>query len=281
MGLLYDDAGGMLEAKKRGISFNSVLTIGRLSLYLHPKELAAIGGLSDYVFGEFSDRFFREKLDTSELVTLDNSDYEGASRVHDMNQPLPLDLCGRFDAVIDGGSLEHIFNVPVSLANLMRAAKVGGSVFITTPANNLCGHGFYQFSPELMFRAFSPENGFEIRDIRLLRSPFPGVEAVPIRAVYRVIDPAITRQRVGLQSRHVAILRMEAIKRKETTPFAVAPQQSDYASAWVKDSATPERKDALRRMLDKFPLSISRIIRAHILRRRFSFANRKCYQRQR
>ena len=30
----------------------------------------------------------------------------------------------------------------------MALPKVGGDVYICTPANNLCGHGFYQFSPE-------------------------------------------------------------------------------------------------------------------------------------
>ena len=54
-----------------------------------------------------------------------------------------------------------IFNFPVAIRNLMRMAKVGGQVFLTTPANNFCGHGFYQFSPELAYRIFALENGFE------------------------------------------------------------------------------------------------------------------------
>jgi len=33
---------------------------------------------------------------------------------------------------------------------------------IHTPASNLCGHGFYQFSPELFYRALNATNGFEV-----------------------------------------------------------------------------------------------------------------------
>ena len=40
---------------------------------------------------------------------------------------------------------------------------VGGSIFVNTPANNMMGHGFYQFSPELMYRIFAEANGFDPR----------------------------------------------------------------------------------------------------------------------
>jgi hypothetical protein len=47
--------------------------------------------------------------------------------------------------VIETGSLDHIFNFPVAISNLMQMTRVGGSVFLTTVANNLCGHGFSGF----------------------------------------------------------------------------------------------------------------------------------------
>ena len=110
--------------------------------------------------------------------------------VHDLNQPLPAAMDEQFDAVIDSGTLEHIFNVPAALTTCMRLVKQGGSLFLSSPANNLCGHGFYQFSPELFFRALSDANGFQMR----------GLYLAPI---YRdgewlqVTDPAVLRQRVG------------------------------------------------------------------------------------
>src|SRR4029077_10267153 len=111
--------------------------------------------LAGYQFGNYADDFWNEFLDAESVETLDYSTYEGASIVHDLNSPVPASLHGRFDAVIEAGSLEHIFNFPMAIRNLMRMTKVGGWVFITTVANNLCGHGFYQFSPELIYRIFS------------------------------------------------------------------------------------------------------------------------------
>ena len=36
-----------------------------------------------------------------------------------------------------------------------------------TVANNFIGHGFYQFSPELIHRVFSGENGFAVEAVVL------------------------------------------------------------------------------------------------------------------
>jgi len=41
--------------------------------------------------------------------------------------------------VIDSGSLEHIYNFPVAIANCMKMVKVGGSFFIFNMANNHMG----------------------------------------------------------------------------------------------------------------------------------------------
>ena len=77
-----------------------------------------------------------------------------------MNLPIGDDLKRKFSVVIDGGTLEHVFNFPVAIKNCMQMLDVGGHFFVHTMANNFMGHGFYQFSPELFYRVFSPENGF-------------------------------------------------------------------------------------------------------------------------
>jgi hypothetical protein len=48
----------------------------------------------------------------------------------------------------------------------MDLLKVGGTFVASTPANYFMGHGFYQFSPELFFRLFCPENGFRLAELR-------------------------------------------------------------------------------------------------------------------
>jgi SAM-dependent methyltransferase len=168
------------EARLSGVTFKDAVTVAHLSLFLHPAEVkffqqsyranlaqSLIKPLENYKFGDYSDGFLRDFLGVSSLSVTDISSYEGADIIHDLNEPIPENLHGRFDAVIDGGSLEHIFNFPVAIKNLMQLLKIGGSLYLAAPANNLCGHGFYQFSPELMFRVFTKENGFELRRIVL------------------------------------------------------------------------------------------------------------------
>ena len=71
----------------------------------------------------------------------------------------PLDKFCEYDTIIDGGSLEHIYNVPQALKNISELCSDGGQILHMLPANNECGHGFYQFSPGLP-SLYSEENGY-------------------------------------------------------------------------------------------------------------------------
>ena len=52
---------------------------------------------------------------------------------------------------MNGGTLEHVFHVPNALANLNAMLKPSGAILHVLPCNNWVDHGFYQFSPTLMF----------------------------------------------------------------------------------------------------------------------------------
>ena len=116
-----------------------------------------------YVWDDYFESYLARMFDCRSIASIDASSFEGAEIIHDMNRPISTELESKFDLVVDGGSLEHIFNFPVAVSNLMRMAVVGGFVMTSNPANNLCGHGFYQLSPELMYRSFSAKNGFRIQ----------------------------------------------------------------------------------------------------------------------
>ncbi|HUI76449.1 MAG TPA: hypothetical protein VLY24_01000 [Bryobacteraceae bacterium] len=289
MGLTYHDASRLFEARCAGASFENTLTLGRLKLFLHSHELRALRSryqaftqtaatpLRSYEFGQYSDDFWTEFLGARHVTTMDYSDYEGATLVHDMNQPVPEQFHQQFDAVIDAGSLEHIFNFPTAIRNLMLMTKVGGMVFATTVANNLCGHGFYQFSPELMYRIFSEENGFEPPRVVLLEGVYPAVELRPMRGAYRVIDPAEAGERVCLQNTKPVMIMVDAKKKRHVVPFQSAPQQSDYVVAWNgKNGAT---RTGLRRVLDSLPRWCQQEIRGFRYKRQSSFRNSRFYRK--
>jgi len=299
VGIIFHQAKNLWEARLAGVNFQRVLTLGHLELFLHPTELKALRRayqanppyplalpLADYRFGEYADRFLKEFLGATMIETIDNSAYEGATIVHDMNTPVPAPLLGGFDVVIDAGSLEHIFNFPIAIKNMMRMLKLGGTVFLSTPANSLCGHGFYQFSPELLYRVFSPENGFEATRVTFLEATFTNVELSPIRRVYNVADPKSVGRRVGLTSGHPTVMMMEARKTKDLPPFAVMPQQSDYTVTWGQSKDTRPKaakgilKGILRRLMKQLPVSWQYRLLGHYWNWQSSLANRSFYRKR-
>ncbi|MBF0269682.1 MAG: class I SAM-dependent methyltransferase [Alphaproteobacteria bacterium] len=78
----------------------------------------------------------------------------------DLNEPIPQDFHQKFDAVIDGGTIEHCFNVAQAIANMALATRVGG---VATNGNPLfaLNHGFYNMNP-IFYEKFYEANGFEM-----------------------------------------------------------------------------------------------------------------------
>jgi len=239
MGINSETAAFLCEARRGGASFRHVLTLGRQNLNTGRAMLEALArangvdGAALSSFGDYCEPFFEAFLGAECVDSVDNSDYEGATFTHDMNQPVPASFEQRYDAVVDGGTLEHIFNFPVALANCMRMVRTGGRVFIFTPANNQLGHGFYQFSPELFYRTLSREHGFDVERMLAVQFRYSGTEHGALAGHYRVIDPAAVGSRITLVNSRPVTLMVQAVKREHLAdPFARAPQQSDYSQAW-------------------------------------------------
>lgn len=246
MGVDWHTARALIAARSSGVEFGRTATLGRQNLFATKSDIAAMlreyGLPTDRVDAmdpqpEFADRFF-ELLGATELTAIDASSYEGA-RVHDMNLPLPDSLRQQFDVVLDGGTLEHVFNFPTAIKNAMEMVRVGGHLFLQTPTNNFLGHGFYQFSPELFFRVLCAENGYAIERM-LIYETYPGSDW------FQVTDPADIASRVELiGSEHRALLIVHARRTADTPILASPPQQSDYAASW-SEAGNASRTDRQR-----------------------------------
>lgn len=122
----------------------------------------------------------------------------GMERIVDLNEPLPEDLVGGFDFVIDTGTCEHCFNVGVAFRNACSAVNVGGFLVHAAPLNRY-NHGFWNFSPTI-YPDYLGDNGFRIHLLtgvagNLLHGfkPFPvrsftRFEAQPNAALYVVAE---------------------------------------------------------------------------------------------
>src|SRR5258708_37485432 len=89
----------------------------------------------------------------------------------DVGKPLVSDE--EYETIIDCGTAEHIFEVSQVLRNLSGLCASGGQIVHVLPANNFCGHGFWQFSPELFFSLYSAASGYGETEVFLadLRDP--------------------------------------------------------------------------------------------------------------
>jgi hypothetical protein len=265
MGITNASARFLIQARRRGVSFESVLTVGRQWSACSPRRLASYlresgvwpEGLAYDDFAAEIDaapwRFeaLLRHLGARRVDSCDVSGYEGATILHDMNRPVPPELHARFDLVVDAGTLEHVFNFPVAVRNCMEMVKEGGYLAVITPANNYFGHGFYQFSPELFWRVLSPENGFRVERMvalhddsgssRLLGVPY----AFPITGPwYEVHDPARVGGRVTLLSDRPVTLMVLARRTSVRPIFARTPQQSDYVPQWRQGAPRREARSA-------------------------------------
>lgn len=238
--------------------------IGRQNFYeVDPSDLSRALNItreeaSDMLKHKFVEPLLK-KLGAERIESVDNSTYEQASIVHDMNQPVPDHLKGAFSCVFDGGSLEHIFNFPQAIKNCMEMVAVGGHFLEVTAANNFMGHGFYQFGPELYYRVFSPENGFAIEDVILCEADRGG-------AWYRAEDPESFGRRVELINSRPTYIVVAARKVSEANIFHATPQQSDYVAAWdhkeAHASSNAGAKAWARSMAAEYmPRSVKRMLR--------------------
>jgi SAM-dependent methyltransferase len=237
MGLDINAVQFLIAAHKRGVPFGDVLMIGRQDLNVYPAKMRQVlgqAGLPCELFApDVPDTSFAEPvfkiLGARSIASLDASAFEGAEYVHDLNQPVGAALKQRFDVVYDGGTLEHVFNFPVALQNCMEMVRENGRIFIHTITNNYCGHGFYQFSPELFYNAFSADNGFEVERMILH-------VVGPYGRWYEVANPQVVRSRVELRNSFPLQLLVQARRTGIIPLFSKMPLQSDYTPRWAEPS---------------------------------------------
>lgn len=144
--------------KQENGDLGKTVMLGRLSVLLGPKLAKKWVGTDQ---GAWCEELLIKHFNATEVHSIDNSGYEGASIIYDYNKPIPESLKMQYKTLLDFGCSEHIFDVAQSFRNTADLCKVGGNILHILPANGFCGHGFYQFTPEFFFAVYSEENGFE------------------------------------------------------------------------------------------------------------------------
>jgi hypothetical protein len=104
-------------------------------------------------------RTFFSMMGVREYFDIDKFEDDEPQILHDLNTPVPQELWDKFGLIIDGGTLEHIFDVRQVMENIARMSRTSGWVVHITPASNYVDHGLYSFNP-CFFYDFYSSNGF-------------------------------------------------------------------------------------------------------------------------
>ncbi|MCL2019398.1 MAG: hypothetical protein FWG70_06505 [Oscillospiraceae bacterium] len=177
----------------------------------------------------YAEPFFKV-LGAKAVDSIDYSDYEEATIIHDLSVPIPTELKNKYNCVIDGGLLEHVFNYPVALKNAMDLVSLpsggGGGLVLITPGNNWFGHGFYQFSPELFYSVLREENGFTNTKVYTYSSE--------TRNWYYIKSPREVHGRVDVLPKLKLCLLYVVSEKIGEVPSDLNVYQSDYEAVWEK-----------------------------------------------
>jgi SAM-dependent methyltransferase len=260
MGFVKGNIAPLLKEAKQRPFYGSLLCLGYPDVYITAEQFRDICAyykmdLDPTVELQISKRtWFQENrylsgeslfksLGFQEVVTLDYSEFEGASVLFDLNAAdVPAELNNRFDFIADHGTLEHVFHIPNALHNIFRMLKENGRVLISSPTSNFVDHGFYMFSPTLFFDYFTA-NQFNIHSIQVTQSS-PQQQTDP--CFYADYEPGSFNS-VSYGGLNNSIYGVICIARKTAQSTGhVVPQQGLYNKIWAQSGIGPGR---VRRLL--------------------------------
>lgn len=202
-----------------------------------------------------SDVAFFSMLGATQVLALDCADFEGAELIHDLNQPVPAEHASRFGLIVDSGTLEHVFDVRQTLANVVRMLRSGGRVIHLSPANNYANHGFYQFSPTL-FADFYQTNGFV--DLQLFVAELSTADYAASAWELFAIDPHC--QPVSMMSRGRLFVLVTAAKTDQSTAERI-PQQAYYQRLFAPVEQRPLAGGWMARSKRLLPVGLKTFLR--------------------
>lgn len=182
---------------------------------------------------QYSETFFR-RLGFDSVDSIDFSEFENASIVQDLSAPLAPELESRFDVIYDGGTCEHIFELPTAYRNIDRMLKPGGVLVGHSPTDGWVNHGFYQICPEMVYGFWQKAMGYELLELYL--QPLLPVHA---NKVVTTTNPNETGKRPRLSDKLApgGILLIYAVRKplERRGPGDGRAYQTDYVEKWKGD----------------------------------------------
>ncbi len=252
MGIPRGAARLLLAEHRRCAFFGRLLQLGRSTIYFTQRELELWARKQEVALrpphrpalshdprlaeqGCIDDRTFFSQVGFDVVQSCDVSGWEGADYIFDFNRPVPAELVGRFDAVLDHGLLAQLFHLPQALANLHALLRVGGRVVhAAVPSNNHMDLGFFMISPSF-FHDYYLANGYGI-DASYFCETFPywhrsRLYSAPWK-VYRYEPGCLDHLNYGRYGGKQAAIFLVATRRSDSTCDTI-PQASHCVRHWA------------------------------------------------
>ncbi|WP_170334513.1 class I SAM-dependent methyltransferase [Ruegeria arenilitoris] len=177
----------------------------------------------------YSEQFFKA-LGYDQVDSLDFSEFENASIIQDLGAELDPALHERFDVIYDGGTCEHIFELPTAYRNIHKMLKKGGVLIAHSPCNNWINHSFYQINPEMVYGFWEKAMGYELLSL-ILQPLLPNFSD----RVVTTTNPNVTGVRPRLKGKlpqNSPIMMCYAVRKPFDTEGKGVAYQTDYMEKW-------------------------------------------------
>jgi hypothetical protein len=260
MGIVRSMVALLIEESFREPFAGSIATLGNQDVLLTSDEMekvasrygVALPEATKFMDGTVQVRDLFESLGFTNVTSIDNSDYENADVLMDLNVAgVPQEHRQKYDVVLDGGTLEHIFHVPNVFSNIFELLKPGGRVVHFSPSSNNIDHGFYMFSPTL-FHDYYRANHFELNSLYVYR--YKGNRPDKYWDIFESAPGSWEDVSTGGLDDYAYGVFVVATKTNESSGDVI-PQQNRYALAWESNGGTAMPTQSLyRKVLKSIPL---------------------------
>jgi len=230
----------LCELKKDGVHAGRICQLGRQKIHFTHKQAAGVLRKFNIdfdvnLFSEddltITDVEMFKALGYSAVESIDVSDYQEASLHADLNVRVKKDLHRLFDVIYDGGTIEHVFNVPMVLENIHKMLKENGIVIHGTPSTNHVDHGFYMISPTLYHDYYGQNNYNIIRSYIFEYAP-----KTHDRCKWKIYDNSDGKEMYfsNIWWKKNALGVWFVAKKNGDSKGIVVPQQGRYVQIWDK-----------------------------------------------
>ena len=133
---------------------------------------------------------FRDRYGVTEYRDCDLNDK--ADIRLDLNQPLAPELLASALTIVNGGTVEHVFDVAQAMENMHEMARPGATIIHLAPLS-WYNHGYYNFNPRL-FTAIAEANQYRLvaeafwLDALAAARLYPGVARSPRRGLLQSVS---------------------------------------------------------------------------------------------